>query len=218
MSKEQPPWRPGRGVRVLRIAESDDPYLVLFLGPLYGHREHWTRRDTVPCFGKETECRHHNKFPLRFYAYGAILWQDPRTGKLDPWVLQATASLEEQLRFRNLRGEAWLLRRADLGGRTAEVIGTFVEQRDPSALPAEFRVLPVLERLFQDTGLKLGVSNPNPDRVVPVIDDIEPIVLAELREDVPLKSLSEGQREEAQKRLDQLAEKAGLKPRKAATK
>jgi hypothetical protein len=218
MAKLQPAWRPGRPVHVLRVAESIDPYLVIFLGDLVGHREHWDRRVTVPCFGKHASCRYCGKLPLRFYGYAAVLWQDPRTAKLDPWVLQATASLEEQLREHDLRGQVWHLQRSETGERTAEVVGTFIEERDPTVLPAAFLVRPVLERMFQERGLFLEATNPNPDRVIPVIGDVEPIVLADVAADVPLKAMSEEMRRKEQIRLDELAKKNGWHPRRSENK
>jgi hypothetical protein len=210
MKKVQPPWRPGQAVRVLRIAQCDEPHLVIFLANAIGHREHWPLRPpSVPCFGKERSCRHCGKLPLRFYAYAPVLWQDPRTGKLDPWVLQATANCEERLRDRDLRGEVWTFERPG-DGQTAEVICRFVEKRDIGSLPLPFSVELVLERMFMEKHLVLGVCNPNPERVIPVIPDLEPIRLAKLREEKPICELSPTEREEYQRRIDDKRAKIGF--------
>ena len=68
--------------------------------------------------------------------------------------------------------------------------------------------------MFGERFLYLGASNPNPCRVVPTIGEIEPIVLAHAAPEIPVRDLPEAKRIETQNRLDELAKKAGLKPRK----
>ena len=133
----------GAGARrgVLRIDQADDPYLVIFLADLVGHREHWTpKRTTVPCYGKLRKCNNCGRLPLRFYGYTAVLWQDPRTGRLDPWVLQATASVEEQLRGRDLRGEVHLLsarERQSLGRYSLRMLNVVILDPYPSPFKSD---------------------------------------------------------------------------------
>lgn len=201
MAKPQPPWAPGKGVRVLRV-DSDTPAVVLFLGPLLGHLEHWISKATVPCLGLTGNCPNHARGRLLFYGYAPVLFQDPRTNRPDPWILQATASLEEQLRGLELRGQVWLLKRDQAGGRTAELTGEFVEKREAGPLPPAFPVIPHLRRMFQTKELNIPVGNPNPAKVVPEITEVAPLILAETKPYVPLVELSGEERAKAQARID----------------
>jgi hypothetical protein len=200
MAKPQPPWAPGKGVRVLRV-DPETPVVVLFLGPLLGHLEHWVSKATVPCLGLGGNCPNHSRGRLLFYAYAPVLWQDPRTNRPDPWILQATASLEEQLRGIELRGQVWLLTRDPDGGKTAEVVGKFVEKRNADSLPPPHAVVPHLRRMFQVKELNLPVANPNPPKVVPEVADVAPLVLAEVKPYIPMAELSAEERQKAQARL-----------------
>jgi hypothetical protein len=210
MRREQPPWRPGRAVRVLRV-DTLDSVLCVFLGRLQGHREHWTGTRTLPCYAPRRTCRWCGKYPPRFYAYAPVLFQDPRTGKADPWVLQVTASAEETLRdVQDLRGQVWLFSRPDQR-LTAELSCEFVENRDRDSLPPPFEIVPVLERLFQVRDLEIPSSNPNPQRVIPGVFSVAPLRLAESAKEESLKEMPAEARAAKQKELDAKARKAGLK-------
>jgi hypothetical protein len=212
MAKLQPAWGPGKPVHVLRV-DSGAPAIVLFLGPLMGHMEHWVSRGTLPCYGERDVCMNHAKGRLLFYAYAAVLWHDVRTGKPDPWILQATACLEEQLRGRDLRGEVWCLTRDPEAGKNGELSGQFVEKRKPDNLPAEFDIIAPLKRMFQVRKLNIPVANPNPARVVPEVPMVEPLVLTPPKVHVPLVEMSVDDRKKAEERLQKLKEANGWKGR-----
>lgn len=201
MAKPQPPWAPGKGVRVLRV-DPDTPAVVLFLGPFMGHLEHWVSKGTLPCLGTSGNCPNHSRGRLLFYAYAAVLWQDPRTNRPDPWILQATASLEEQLRGIDLRGQVWLIARDPEGGKTGELTGKLVEKREADKQPPAFPIVPHLKRMFQVRDLNIPVSNPNPAKVVPEVAEVPPLVLAEVKPYVPMNELSAEERLKAQERIN----------------
>lgn len=210
MGKEQPPWRPGRAAHVLRV-EGTAPQLIVFLGSMLGHREHYDKRGNLPCIGPKRACKHCGRLPDRFYAYASVLWQDDRTGKADPWVIQLTACMEETLRpIPDLRGQVWCLQRvSEL--KTAELIGHFLEQRAPDTLPAAFGVIPVLQRVFQTTDLVIPNKNPFPDRVIPSVHEITPLALAAPPEILPLKSMPIEDQQKLRAKHEGMARKAGLK-------
>lgn len=210
MGKEQPPWRPGNAVRVLRV-EGTVSQLIVFLGPMLGHREHYDKRGNLPCVGPKRHCKNCGRAPDRFYAYAAVLWQDARTGKADPWVVQLTACLEETLRpVPQLRGQVWALNRvSDL--KTAELVGQFIEQRPPETLPEAFPVKPVLARVFGTMDLEIPAINPYPARVIPSVHEIAPLELAAPKPYLPVKTMPLEEQQRARARQESMARKAGLK-------
>jgi hypothetical protein len=109
-----------------------------------------------------------------------------------------------------LRGQVWSLERAS-AAPTAELLGWQIEKRDPSTLPAEFEVLPVLQRLFQTKDLVCPNTNPFPDRVIPEITEVAPLKLATTAPYRPVHTLTPEEREEKQRRRDARAKELGVK-------
>lgn len=166
-------------VRVLRIDQAAVT-VVLFLGPLEGHLEHWTGKRSVPCLGEEECEKAVHRLRTVFYAYTPVGHFNPSTGNCEPAVFQLTASAEEDLRGRQLRGQIWSWSRDERRGKVGRVSGTFLEQRNPDQCPPAFPILSPLLRLFGVTRLKLGVRNPNPAPLVIESFDVEPFRLSRI--------------------------------------
>jgi hypothetical protein len=101
-----------------------------------------------------------------FKAYAAVEEWIPHIAKWRPCVLEATASLEEYLRDRILRGEVWMLMREDKTASTSPVHAAYLETIPVHQVSPPFEILPVLQRLFNRLDLLLDVPNPTPRRVV----------------------------------------------------
>lgn len=168
-------------VRVLRV-QTDVPTIVLFLGPLQGHLEHWNGKRSVACPGSDECDKSIHRLRTIFYAYAPVGHFNGQTGCCEPAVLQVTAFLEEQLRGRQLRGQVWSLSRDDARGKTGKVSALFIEQRSPTNIPPAFPVEPPLLRLFNVAKLRLGVRNPNPDPLIIESFEVEPLRLGRLGE------------------------------------
>ena len=176
MSRRPPPGGEGRPVRILRI-EPDEQAVVIFLGPYQGQIEHWERGRTFSCPGQDFCRTAHRKYRLDWYGYAPVAFQDPRTSRFDPWILQITANLEFRLRNRNLRGEIWLLSRAPNRGKRAELVGELIGCREPGSLPPAHALRPSLERIFGVDHVYLGQPNPHPEPLVVEHFEVAPFEL-----------------------------------------
>lgn len=154
----------GQSVSILKLAPNKTR-VVLFLGPLRGSRQHWSRNRTVPCLGDSPACQHH-KDPLRFFAYAPVQAYESATGLWAPYVLQCTSNLEQQLRGRVIRGEVWALTREQHEHNRGAITGKYLQTQPLDTLSEPFDVVPTLLNAFGCTFIPLDTDNPFPDKLV----------------------------------------------------
>lgn len=141
------------------------PVTVRFLGGILGLLTHWSGRRSIPCPG-EAHCPpalHRGRAVWKGYA--AVEEWRPLASVWIPAVLEVTEALEEQLHGRELRGETWLLDRADTGKKPGRVSGVLCGQSATEELRAAFPIDQVLRRFYHTDALQLGVVNPLPPRL-----------------------------------------------------
>lgn len=166
MSLMHPPDGGGRArsVPILSLP-TNRTRVVVFLGPLHGSRQHWSKGRTVPCLGDAKTCPAHRD-PIRYYAYASALCWESATGLWDPVVVQCTSALEQQLRGRVIRGETWALTREQHRFDRGMILGKFLQMREEKDLEPEFEVLPTLQNAFGVPFVPLGDANPFPDKLI----------------------------------------------------
>ena len=160
-----PSTSPANPVKV-RSVPLAPPITVKFLGPLRGMLTHWQRGHSVPCDGPEKCPSSIHRSGTFFKAYAPVEEWISHLGRWRPFVLEATAHLEEYLRGRLLRGEVWLLSRDEGEKATRAVLAAYLETIPEVEVSPAFDILPVLQRLFNRLDLLLDVPNPTPRPVV----------------------------------------------------
>lgn len=165
MSIPHPPSGEGRAraVPILRLP-TNRTRVVIFLGPLRGSVQHWTRGRTQPCLGDAKACPCHRD-PVRYFAYAPALVHEAATGLWLPVVAQATSALEQQLRGRVIRGECWALTREPHEYNRGAIYGKFLQMQDVTDLRVPFDVEPTLFNAFGVTYLPPHQENPFPDKL-----------------------------------------------------
>ena len=160
-----PSTSPANPVKV-RSVPLAPPITVKFLGPLRGLHTHWQKGHSVPCDGAGNCPSALHRSGILFKAYAPVEEWISHLARWRPCVLEATANLEEYLRGRVLRGEVWLLSRADVAKSTRAVVAAYLETIPEAKLSPAFDILPIIQRLFNRVDLVLDVPNPTPRHVV----------------------------------------------------
>lgn len=137
--------------------------VVRFLGDYRGTLIHWDGKRSHHCVG-QPECPRslHEKRTL-WKGYAPVeLWDKAQELWL-PFVLELTENLEEQLRGQPLRGQCYLLIRAEKKDKTGAVGAVYCQTFEN--VPRAFPIEPVLLRCFRVETLCLDVPNTLPQRV-----------------------------------------------------
>lgn len=172
----------GRGPRVHPIeiltVRATDTHYVRFLGPLRQLGTHWQGKNKPPlvCWEvKQGGCPHH-KLPYRskWYAPALVYIYSERVWRR--FVIEATEPLERQLRGKNLRGQEWIIRKVkpDPLAKYVQLDGALVAEIGEANLPEEFKVDPIIERVFGVLKLPPPLPNLLAERPFGADEDLPP--------------------------------------------
>jgi hypothetical protein len=161
MSEEGRAQSPSAAARIVRVQEGF-PRVVLFVGELAGHLEHWKGSEyTFPCDGARcSACAKSAK--LFFYAYASAQILNATLKTWEPCVIQLTACAEAEMQGMSLRGSVWELTRLKGKDGRGKLIPRHLEDRDPSLLPAPVSIQAALAVVMGPRTFHLGVPNPFP--------------------------------------------------------
>jgi hypothetical protein len=154
-----------RPVRVLTVPAAR-PIAVRFLAGYRGMLTHWHAGRSRACLGEPSCPQNRHKALTIWKGYAPAEWWDTTAEHWTPCVLEVTEGIEERFRGRRLRGEGWLLSRANSKDPQSEVVGMFAEEYDPKQLRPAFDMMPVLARMYHDASWPFDVPNPIPPRLM----------------------------------------------------
>lgn len=152
--------------------------IVWCLASSYGGCFTWWNPKHKPRGRSEYVAPDSSKDGLQWKGYvTSLLWQ-AADSQWVPIALELTEQLELDFRGRYARGQVWQVARTNRGGRTKHPVrGMLIEERDPSATPPEFDILPCLRNLYHTYDLKLCVPNPLAQRVeLPAVKGDAPVM------------------------------------------
>jgi hypothetical protein len=162
-----------RPVRILRVGEGES-HLIRFLAGYAGCIIHYYNGAYVPCLGVvDCDPRIHRCRELWRGWAPAQTWEE-LSNLWWPVVLEITEALEEVLRGRQLRGEAWALTRPTVKKKGSPILGVFVDKLEGDKLPRPFDILPILQRAYHMPGIQLGIKNPTPPKLILGPSDLPP--------------------------------------------
>jgi hypothetical protein len=157
------------------------PLVVRFLGPYKGLETHHNGKRSFPCPGQEKCPVSDHRRGTIWKGYAPTEWWDAVGRLWIPAVFEVTESAEETLRGRDLVGEVWSFSRRPGKGKTGAVLCLFCERIALSKLSRSFDIVPVLQRVYRVTDLRLGVVNALPEKILlPAVEGDAPNLPAEL--------------------------------------
>lgn len=135
---------------------------------------HWNAGRSVYCDPRGCSPSVHRS-PRLYKGYeSAEIWDPARLAWL-PVVFEVSESLDLDLAEIELRGSIWKVsRQSQSRGPKTPVVGHWIEEVDPAALPAPFDLTAVLRHVYHVDVIRLEATNPLPARQMVVYSEGSP--------------------------------------------